>query len=662
MPVLRTLGAFAVIIAASVPAIAQDPTDVNADPNIAVTRVTLATGGLAEVEGAMNAPGSVMRLAIERPQVADVLRTLVVTGDTPVVSIDMPAAEPIGARSPAGRLLAGDLSDPLTVLGALVGETVQLKGGPVAAEGRLLGFTPIMIPPTAEGEPRPAVRVSLAASDGTVRYATFPSLDTLSIEGDAVARRMAELMPALGESVDDGRRQLAVKLAHDGLARFSFVVPTTVWRPSYRALIDAEGQVDLQGWATLENTTGLDWNGIDLRLAVGTPVAYQQDVYSPLRTSRPVAPFEVGRTAETDIVAASAADVFAEAQMAAPAPMVAGRMARQKFADEAMDAAPLMTGGEALVGSASTTFIVPEKIDLDAGRTLSVPFLSAAKEASRIAYVDLARGTDAMDALELAFDADATVPGGLIAVYDADGFAGDARFAGADGGEVRILPFAHTADLDVTMTDRASQSLVNASLRAGTLRLTRNQVTRTTLALDAKQPVTLVADQNHASGTDYSIEASDGVGTEIAPLDDRRARLRAELPAGASRIEIVATRPQIEGYRITTLSTPMIEEVLALGGRLDDDTRASLERVIAMTAEIAALDRRIQSAEADIADLREAVKIDRENLEAIDVSTPEGGQVRQRIVERTNTIDTRLQELRTLRRDKLEAEAALGAI
>ena len=41
---------------------------------VGVTRVTLATGGLAQVEGRMNGAADTMRLAIERPQVADVLR------------------------------------------------------------------------------------------------------------------------------------------------------------------------------------------------------------------------------------------------------------------------------------------------------------------------------------------------------------------------------------------------------------------------------------------------------------------------------------------------------------------------------------------------------------------------------------------------------------
>ncbi|WP_108658655.1 hypothetical protein [Acuticoccus kandeliae] len=663
MSAQRTIGAFAAVVLSSTAALSQSA---DSDANVAVRRVTLATGGLAHVEGGMTAPGSVMRLAIERPQVADVLRTLIVTGSTPVVSIDLPAAEPVGERSVTGRLLAGDLSDPLTVLGALIGETVELKGGPMEAKGRLLAFSPVMIPPEGEGEGRPGVRVAVADADGRVRYATFPSLDALSIEGDAIEARMADLVPALGESVDDGRRELSVRLDGSGEAGFSFVVPTTVWRPSYRALIGADGEVQLQGWATLENTTGLDWEGIDLRLAVGTPVAYQQDVYSPLRTSRPFAPFEVGRTAEAEIVAAEPADAFSRRQksLAAPAPMASAFMgaAREVVAEEADEAAALVTGGAALAGTAATIFPVAGEIDLAAGRTLTVPFLSSAQNVARIAYLDLSGDGRPMDALEMSFDPDATVPGGLVAVYDGDGFVGDARFAGADGGEIRILPFALSSDVNVTMTSRTRRDLASASLRAGTLRINRELVTRSVLSIESAGPATLVADEASQSGDKLALETSDGVEAEIAPLNQSRARLRASIPDGASEIVIVSTRPQIEGYRVATLPSAILEEVLALGGSLDAETRAGLERVGEIAATIVDIERRIETAEADISDLREAVELDRENLEAIDVRTPEGAAVRQRIVDRTNTLDARLQELQDLRRQRAEAEASLNAI
>ena len=634
--------------------------------NVAVTRVTLATGGIAEVEGSTTRPTDTMRLAIERPQVADVLRTLIVTGDTPVVSVDLEAAEPVGARSVTGRLLAGDLSDPRTVLDALIGEDIVLSGGPNRLTGRLLAYSVVSLP--GEGEnvlPRPGVRASVATSDGKVAYATFPSLDALSIEGAAVDGRMAELVPALGESVDDGSRELSITLAGEGEPGFSFVVPTTVWRPSYRATIDADGEVNLQGWATLENTTGLDWDDIELRLAVGTPVAYAQDVYSPLRTQRPVAPFEVGGTRQVDLVVSSkqfANDAARLEQAAAAAPQADAFAAEVAPARERI-VAGIQTGSAAAVGSASTIFPVAGRIDLAAGRTLSVPFLSSAENAERIVYLDLGSGASAdlapFDALELAFDAEATVPGGLVAVYAEDGFAGDARFAGADGGDRPILPFATSTDLDATVDENVRRSLVSASVNSGALVVRRENVRVLQLRFTADGEQTLVLDLPRQPNETLSAEGSEGAPVSLERLDQSRERLRTDLPDGATSIAVTARQPVSERYFLSSLPMPVIEEVLSLGDELDAETRQRLERVAETMGKLTEVDREIETLEAEARDLREAVRLDRENLEAIGPTTPEGAEIRDRIIASTNRINEALTVIRDLRRERAALRGTL---
>ncbi|WP_226574859.1 DUF4139 domain-containing protein [Acuticoccus sediminis] len=640
-----------------------DAAEVAAVADVAVTRVTLATGGLAQVEGRMDRASTTMRLAIERPQVADVLRTLVVTGAAPVVSIDLEAAEPVGERSATGRLLAGDLSDPMTILESVIGEEVTVSGGPRQLKGRLLAFTPVTVPGSDTEPERPGLRIAVATPAGQIDFAVFPSLEQIAITGDAVAQRMAGLVPALSESVDDGRRDLSVRLAEPVEAGFSFVVPTTVWRPSYRAIIGDAGDVTLQGWATLENTTGLDWNGIELRLAVGTPVAYSQDVYAPLRTTRPTAPFEVGRTAQTDLVPSAEAAEVADAEpswrsrglaaMASPAPEAAARDAKG-FGQ----ISGLVTGGPAVAGSASTVFPVAGSIDLAAGRTLSVPFLDASQDVDSITYYDLLAGTQPFDALEMEFDADATVPGGLIAVYDRDGFVGDARFAGADGGEVSILPFAVSADVKASTQSRTVRHLSSASLSGGSLILRREQVTETILSVAASKDVTLVTDVSRF-GSGRVTASAEGLEPDVANIDEDRARVRVALPEGRHTIEIVTRNPQQERYILANLPDQILEEVLSLGGEIDDATRKRLEEVRAVTERIATIDRRIATLETDIESTRRAVEFDRDNLEAINASTPEGAQVRARIIERTNEMNAWQQTVSELRNQRLEEMSAL---
>ncbi|MEM8663157.1 MAG: DUF4139 domain-containing protein [Pseudomonadota bacterium] len=631
--------------------------------NVDVTQVTLATGGLAQVEGRMAEPGEAMRMAVERGLVADVLRTLVITGPAPVRSIDLEAAEAVGERSTTGRLLNGDLSNPETILQSLIGESVEVRGGAVQLTGRLLSFTPLIVPGSNKVPEKPALRIAVATEDGRVAFATFETMNALAIEGSAVRERVDGVVPALRESVDDGRRELTVRLDASAQAGFSFVVPTTVWRPSYRAIVGTGSDVELQGWATLENTTGLDWNDINLRLAVGTPVAYAQDVYSPLRTSRPSAPFEVGRTAEVPLIQQDAPAVMElEAAgtrysrqrmggvmaMAAPAPSPPADMA---------DRARLITGGPAQAGSAATIFPVAGEIDLAAGRTLTVPFLDGSDEAERIVFLTVGGNQTPMDALELSFDAEATVPGGLIAVYDDTGFVGDARFAGADGGERTILPFAVSSDVNVRITQNQQYRLSRAQIVDGTLRLRRDARRQIVLAMEASEPVTAVIDLPTISGEDIAADASAPV--ELSTVNATLTRVRVDLPAGSTRLDLPGERPISESYMVSNIPTAVIEEVLSTGGAVDAQTAERLRRVAASAARIAEIDRRINTLDADVADLRVAVESDRENLDAINVSTPEGARIRERLIERTDRIDEALAMLRDLRRERLEEERAL---
>ena len=152
-------------------------------------------------------------------------------------------------------------------------------------------------------------------------------------------------------------------------------------------------------------------------------------------------------------------------------------------------------------------------------------------------------------------------------------------------------PTRSPADVDATVTDRTRQLLASASLADGVLRLTRELRTRIVLTLEADEPKTLIADGSRDASERIGLETSSDFVANVEELGDGRARLRAELPAGASRIIINAVRPIVERYMVSDLTTPVIEEVLSLGDALDEATRLRLEAIAAIAARIAEIDR-----------------------------------------------------------------------
>ena len=67
-----------------------------------------------------------------------------------------------------------------------------------------------------------------------------------------------------------------------------YVAETPVWRPSYRVVIDKNGQAELQSWGIIENLSGENWTDIDLVLVAGAPLAFQSNLGQPVTPQRPL--------------------------------------------------------------------------------------------------------------------------------------------------------------------------------------------------------------------------------------------------------------------------------------------------------------------------------------------------------------------------------------
>lgn len=129
-----------------------------------------------------------------------------------------------------------------------------------------------------------AVRMMFAPHeiDDVLKTVTVIDADAASVANVEVAEpaKAAKEVPVVLRLSSAGRHRLHV----------SYAVPTPTWKASYRVVIDERGAKAgglLQGWATINNTSGEDWTGIRLALASGAPFSYAMDLKSPTYVSRP---------------------------------------------------------------------------------------------------------------------------------------------------------------------------------------------------------------------------------------------------------------------------------------------------------------------------------------------------------------------------------------
>jgi len=76
----------------------------------------------------------------------------------------------------------------------------------------------------------------------------------------------------------DMRIGLAKGSAHK--LRLSYVTEAPSWKPSYRVVIGANGKVNLEAWAIVDNTSGEDWNDVKLGVGSSSALSFRFDLRS----------------------------------------------------------------------------------------------------------------------------------------------------------------------------------------------------------------------------------------------------------------------------------------------------------------------------------------------------------------------------------------------
>ncbi len=193
--------------------------------------------------------------------------------------------------------------------------------------------------------------------NSSVRSAAFP-LKSADDDDDSGPPR---------EKTPDEKKGLeTVVLALDGKShdlQVGYVAESPVWRPSYRLVVRADGEADLQAWGIVQNLSGEDWKNVRLSLIAGAPLAFQADLGTPVIPPRPVV------TDEGEVIAAVPhAETSLQQEASPPAPVAAPlpsgaqsskasalRGAREaKKAGSAAPAAPAFDQAEAFGALAST--------------------------------------------------------------------------------------------------------------------------------------------------------------------------------------------------------------------------------------------------------------------------------------------------------------------
>ena len=106
-------------------------------------------------------------------------------------------------------------------------------------------------------------------------------LKSLTVVDAQTGQAMPIDFPQPGRADASGNVQMTVRLPagpHD--LKLSYVSEAPAWKPSYRVMVDEAGNVGLQGWAIVDNTSGEDWDSVKVGVGSSSALSFRYDLHS----------------------------------------------------------------------------------------------------------------------------------------------------------------------------------------------------------------------------------------------------------------------------------------------------------------------------------------------------------------------------------------------
>ncbi|MFN0164877.1 MAG: DUF4139 domain-containing protein [Bryobacteraceae bacterium] len=616
--------------------------------------------------------GASARLDFKASEMDDVLKSLTVVerGSGKVTALRYDSSLPLIRKLGDFPFRIGERKPLSELLDELKGSRVELRTAGTPLSGVVVSGRQI---PGSDKE-RPSEQVTLLLDSGEIQTVDLGSVLGVKFSDLKLQQQFRDYLMALSDSRSQDRRSVYID-STDSKPRsiaVNYVIPSAVWKSSYRLIFDKGGEATLEGWAIVDNTTGEDWSQVQLSLVSGRPISFISRLYEPKFITRRVAdlPDEIAQgpvlhEGAIGQVAGEAkrADAFRPNAPAAPAPQAARMMSYEKLQamrDEGRAAqssiAPPAAGRE--LGDLFE-YRMPAPVTVRKNESAMLPFLQQKFGARKLLIYSDESSAHPHNAAELANTTGKTLDGGPITVLDEGAYGGEALFETLKGGDKRLISYA--VDLGTRITtrfDSKSDDIRQITFNRGVL-LVRNAIvetkTYTMKNVDAKAKTLIL---EHPLRPEYKL-------LQGKPQEKTANAYRFEVPlAPASEQKYVVSEERVldESYAVTSL-TPDAIAVYARNKALSPAGRQQLQRILDLKRQIAETERDLRDTDQEIDGTGKDQERLRQNIESLN-RVPNQQQQVQVYARQLAEQETRIAALRDKRaqlqrrRNQLNAEAA----
>ncbi len=258
--------------------------------DIPIREVILYKSGVGYFERAGTlSPGESARLDFKASDMNDVLKSLTLEdrNGSKVTGLRYDSSEPLAQKLAEFPFQVDGHASLSAFLGQVRGARIELKFSAETVSGAIVSAR---IAAAQEKQPE-REQVVLFLDSGELRTFDLAAASSIRFADAKLQTQLKDYLAAVNQSRSKDKRSIYIDSsdAKERQIAASYMLPTPVWKSSYRLIFDEKSESTLEGWAIVDNTTGDDWNNVRLAVVSGRPVSFISRLYEPKYVTRQVA-------------------------------------------------------------------------------------------------------------------------------------------------------------------------------------------------------------------------------------------------------------------------------------------------------------------------------------------------------------------------------------
>ncbi len=636
--------------------------------------------GFFERSGAL-AAGESARLDFNATDMNDVLKSLVIEekGGGKVAGLRYDSLDPLSHKL-ADFPFAIGAAQPLSgMLDQLKGARLVLRIGNDTVSGIIVNGRLVA---ASDRQPE-REEVTLMLDSGELRMVDLSSATGVRFDDPQLQRQFRDYLGALVGARSKEKRSVYIDStdAHQREIVASYMIPSAVWKSSYRLIFGSSGQPVLEGWAIVDNTSGEDWNKVQLSLVSGRPISFVSQLYAPKYVARPGAELADDKAAVPVVHEGAFAGAVGGVAGGSPGGGGGRALAENRafvrdgrvlsksangFDEELMvrqeapapppaalpqpEAKPSSIVASASAGELGELFEyrMSQPVTIRKDESAMLPFLQQAVEARKLLIYSDHNSQHPTNAAEITNSTGKTLDGGPITVYDGGAYGGEALMETLKARDKRLISYAVDLGTRITEAFDSKQAVVREMhAKRGVLTMkTAAEETRTYTARNVDQKAkTLIIE--HPLRKDYVL-------LNQKPTEKTPTAYRFEIalaPDATQQFAVTEERIYDQAYMVSSMTPELIVSYLS-NRSLSDAGRRQLQRIADQKGQVADNARAIEDAGRQVTDLTADEERIRRNIQSLNSVT---GQ-QQQVQNYARQLDAHEQQLAALRDRQAELQ------